>query len=63
MKKSVVGFLFSHQAKAKANKNPKIPDTEMETSLLPQARFLLDSKANCTGTPKIAGCPASPCYA
>lgn len=34
----------------------------METSLLPQARFLLDSKANCIGTQKIPGISASLCY-
>lgn len=31
----------------------------METALLPQARFLLDSKANCIGTQKIPGGPGS----
>lgn len=51
IKKSVT--LFFHQAKA--NRKPQILDTEMETSLLLQARFLLDSKANWTATQKIPG--------
>lgn len=46
-------------SKSKTKQKPQIPDIEMETSLIPQARFLLDSKANCTGTQKIPGSPAS----
>lgn len=42
------------------NKAPR-SQTEMETSILPQARFLLGSKANCW-TQKTPGSPISLCY-
>lgn len=46
-------------SKSENKQHPQIPDIEMETSLLPEARFLLDSKAYCSGNPKIPGGPAS----
>lgn len=46
-------------SKSKNKQNSQIPDIEMESSLLPEARFLLDSKAYCSGNPKIPGGLAS----
>lgn len=42
-------------SKSENKQHRQIPDIEMETSLLPEARFLLDSKAYCSGNPKILG--------
>lgn len=52
---------FSHQSRAKI-KPPK-SHTGRQTFLLPHAQFLLDFKANCTGTQKNPGRLTSLCYA